>query len=290
MHHKPACNISFQRDFLSSFGASLPTWTMPLCGITGAALFLAGTVCFVAYNWNILGILGKFALPLGGLVLFAWGAYIKGLHTGTGKTLSFAYGLFIGLFWAVYGQVFQTGSFVYEFCLVWAVSLLPIAWLAGNRWLWLLWAAVCNLYILSFGDVLLFYTIGIWVLFLFNAACFAASEWTLRRSGKGEWFSLFFLAGALCAGLANGIGGWHISFWLSAGAMCLLIFYAWHFKRGAVQLGFCAIALDFLLSERIVFALSDKNNFMAVLAVLAVFVVSAYGVYLGSRRENENDC
>lgn len=277
------------KEFLASFKSSLPAWSAPLCGLTGAALFLAGTVCFVAYNWAALGTLYKFALPLLGLLVCAWGAYIKGLQSGTGKAFSFACGLFIGLFWVVYGQVYQSGAFVYEFCLAWALSLLPLALLAGNRWLWLLWAAASNLYIISYywipmadaSDFDRFF----WCLFGLNILCFAASEWTARRSGKGGWFSLFFLAWALLAGVGFGNG----DFWTAVCLMLLLGVYAWRFKRGATQLAFCALALDVLLAERIISTLRYGGDIVTVLAVLAVFVLSAGGVYVLSRQGEQNE-
>ena len=80
------------KEFLASFKSSLPSWSAPLCGVTGAALFLAGIVCFVAYNWADLGTLYKFALPLVGLLACALGAYIKGLESAAGKVFSFACG------------------------------------------------------------------------------------------------------------------------------------------------------------------------------------------------------
>lgn len=288
MNQKHTANAFLPNGFFLSLWASLPDWTAPLCGLTGAVLFLAGTVCFVAYNWNVLGALGKFALPLIGLVGCAAGGYIKGLESGAGKVFSFGCGLFVGLFWTVYGQVFQTGSFVYEFCLGWAVSLVPLALVAGNRWLWLLWAAVVNLYILSFLDLLI-YVQHAWILFVFNIACFAVSEWAARRSGKGGWFSLFFLAAALSGCFLAAVGRWGVSFWGNLGLILLVGFYAWRFKRGAAQLGFCALALDILLAERIISSLHYGNGIITVTALLLVFVCSAAGVYGLSRPEEAND-
>lgn len=280
------------KDFLASFKSSLPAWSVPLCGLTGAVLFLAGTVCFVAYNWSELGTLYRFILPLIGLLLCAWGTYLKGLNSASGKVLSFACGLFVGLFWVIYGQVYQSGAFVYEFCLAWALSLLPLALLAGNRWLWLLWAAVSNLYLVSYlgpmadssNDVCFF-----WCLFGLNILCFAVSEWSLRHSGKDGWFSLFFLAAALLACLVHGVGLWSVSFLTAFSFILLLALYAWRFKRGAAQLAFCALALDILLAERIISGLRYGGGVVTVLAVLAVFVLSAGGVYFLSKQGEKDE-
>ena len=273
---------------LADFPSALPAWAGPLCGLTGVALFLAGTVCFVAYNWAAWGTLYKFALPLAGLAVCAAGAYRFGLESSTGQVLSFACGLFVGLFWVVYGQVYQTGSFVYEFCLAWAVCLVPLALLAGNRWLWVLWAAVCNGYLISYKsgwpDML--------VLLIFNAGCFAVNEWAaLRPGGKGGWVSLFFLAAVLGCCLAEAFShGWGVYFWMNTGWVILLGLYAWRFRRGAVQLGFCALALDILLAVRMVEPLSQGlRALLAGPAVIVLFVCSAAAVYFLSREENTND-
>lgn len=248
-------------------------------------MFLAGVICFFAYNWAALGVMFKFALPLSGLLLCAFGAYYKGLASGAGRVLSFAAGLFAGVFFAVYGQVYQTGAFVYEFCLAWALCLLPLAALACNRWLWLLWAAVCNAYLISrFG------TAGsanplFWSVFVFNAFCFAASELTYCKTRRGGWFSLFFLIPALFALFARGITGWGHWFWLCAGLILLFAFYGYIKKRGAAQLGLCALALDCLLAERIVSQLRAGGFFVTVVSILIVFVLSAWGVYALTRKE-----
>lgn len=277
------------KEFLASFKSSLPAWSVPLCGVTGAALFLAGIVCFVAYNWADLGTLYKFALPLVGLLACALGAYIKGLESAAGKVFSFSCGLFVGLFWVVYGQVYQSGAFVYEFCLAWALCLLPLAVLAGDRWLWLLWAAASNLYVLSYwGNTT---KDGYFFVHLFglNILCFAVSEWAVRRGGKGHWFSLFFLAGALLACVMYGVGFWNSSFWTAFCFILLLGVYAWRFKRGITQLAFCALAVDILLAERIISSLPYGHGIVSVLPVLAVFIFSAWAVYFLSRPGAEHE-
>lgn len=278
----------FVSSFLTDLFAATPAWVAPLCGLTGAALFLAGTVCFVAYNWGAWGTLYKFVLPLAGLLACAAGAYLTGLDRGAGKVFSFACGLFVGLFWVVYGQVYQTGAFVYEFCLAWAVSLVPLAWLARNRWLWLLWVVTCNAYLISRFS-LWATSAHLWILIIFNLFCFAVSEWAFWRRGKGGWFSLFFLAAVLWFSLLDGIGhDWEWHFWGSFGLMALLGGYAWRFGRGAAQLGFCVLTLDILLAGQVISSLNIGNGIWTVLVVMALFIGSGGVVYALSRGEGKH--
>lgn len=280
------------KAFSSLFHPLLPYWAAPLCGITGAALFLAGAVCFFAYNWTALGNVYKFALPLAGLLASAAAAYYTGLQTGMGKICSFACGLFLGLFFVVYGHVYQTGAFVYEFCLAWSFCLLPLALLAGNRWLWLLWAAVSNGYLLAYYGPFLYRgetgtVLFLWIFFL-NAVCFTFAERTYFKTRQFGRFSLFFLFMVLAACFVRGLDEWGPWFW---GCLCLILLfavYAYVQKRGAAQLGCCAFALDCLLAERIVSTLRFGGFFITVMALLLLFVVSAWGVYMLSRKGEEH--
>lgn len=284
--------INGMKAFSSFFRPVLPAWVASLCGVTGAALFLAGVVCLVAYNWAALGTWLKFAFPLLGLVLCAAGAYYKGLQTGAGKVCSFACGLFAGLFFAVYGQVYQTGAFAYEFCFAWALCLLPLAVLAGNRWLWLLWAAVANGYLLSYYGPFLYRAgtgtvLFLWV-FALNAVCFAFAERAWFKTRRGGWFSLFFLAALLAACFVRGLNNWGPWFWACLCLILLFAVYAYAFRRGAAQLGFCALAADCLLAERIVSELRVGGFLVTVVALLLLFVASAWGVYMVSRGEEQH--
>ncbi len=271
------------RKFLSFAKPCPPGWAVSLCGITGAALLLSAAVCFFAYNWAALGLGLKFGLPLLGLLVCAWGAWTKGLAGGAGQVCSFACGIFIGVFWAVYGQAFQTGSFEYEFFAVWAACVLPLAVLSGNRWLWLLEFALFSGYIGEYGPGSRLQECLELALALLFFAAFEAVWFKTKRMG---WFSVFFLLPALgvclewmCAraglwtpagfGLALGIGAY--------------AYWAW---RGAVQLGLCALALDIGLC--IQFAEWRAGRWLLPFFVLGLTIVSAWGVYVLTRKGEHN--
>lgn len=285
--NSPAANCynKTMKHFLSSFRSSVPGWAVNVCGLTGAALFLAGVVCFFAYNWQQMGAVLKLGLPLLGLLACAYGAYRKGLQTGAGQVFCVACGLFIGIFWAVYGQVYQTGAFVYEFCFAWFLCLLPLALLAGNRWLWLLWVGVGNAYLCArygaeSGHALF------WPAAALNAVCFAAAEREFYKTRRFGWYSLFFLFALLgylfVYALPEEYGAW---FWGCLCGILLLGVYACANGRGAAQLGFCAMAVDCLLAERIISDFRSCGAVAVVLAVALLFAVSAWGVYMLARRE-----
>ena len=53
-------------------------------------------------------------------------------------------------------------------------------------------------------------------------------------------------------------------------------------------MGFCALAADFLMADRIVSELSVCGFLVTVLALLLLFVASAWGVYMVSRGEEKH--
>lgn len=260
---------------------ALPQWCINLCGVTGVALFLAGVICFFAYNWEDMGKIIKLGLPLLGMLGTAFVCYCKGTDSDIGKACSVSCGVFLGVFWAVYGQIYQTGAFVYEFFLGWAVCLLPLACLAGNRWLWLLWAGLLNAYFLSsqngYHPNMLF-----WQIFLLNTTCFIFAERVYYQKKQGSSFSFFFLIPALLACMIRGFDGKY--FWLSFCIILLFAVYAYAKKRGAGQLGLCALAIDCLLIDLIFSHLFKLFIWSSISISLFIFVVSAWAVYMLSGR------
>ncbi len=265
---------------------TLPVWAVSMCGLTGTALLLAGIICFFAYNWGAMGSILKLGLPLVGLFSCALVCYIKGIETKVGKVLSFCCAVFIGIFWAVYGQIYQTGSFVYEFFGVWSVCLFPLAVLAGNRWVWLLWAGLVNGYFLSsqngYNPNILF-----WQIFLLNTICFAFAERACYQNKCGSLFSIFFLIPALLACMMRGFDGKY--FWLSFCIILLFAVYAYAKKRGASQLGLCAFAIDCLLIDLLFSHFLKRFIWSCISISLFIFVISAWAVYMLSYKESIHD-
>lgn len=260
---------------------SPPRWAVSLCGITGAALLLAAAVCFFAYNWANLGLWLKFGLPLLGLLACAWGAWVKGLSSGAGQVCSFAGGIFIGIFWAVYGQVFQTGSFVYEFFGVWAACLLPLALLARNRWLWLLEFCLLSGYI---GDYARWFHLTECVELAIALLFFAAFEAVWFKTKRMGWFSVFFLMTVLGVCVAWMCGSEGLWMWAGFGLTVGLGAYAHGTRRGALQLGLCALALDIGMCAQLLRWDIWRFWLWGPWFILGLTIASAWGVYMLTRK------
>ena len=91
-------------------GAAWLAFWRQLCLLGGALFFVAGVVCFIAWNWGAMPPLARMALT-GALVAGSGaGAVLLGPDTRLGRVLLLVCGLGMGPMLAVFGQTYQTGE------------------------------------------------------------------------------------------------------------------------------------------------------------------------------------
>ena len=127
-------------------------WASRLLLVLGAALILAGIIFFFAANWDRISDLTKLVGIEVGLVLCLAGAWFYGLERLSGKVLLLGAGVLVGVFLAVFGQVYQTGADAWDIFAKWSVLIFGWVLLARFVPLWGLWLVVTNLAILLFVD------------------------------------------------------------------------------------------------------------------------------------------
>ncbi len=113
--------------------------------LLGVGLIIIGVLYFFAYNWAELGKWERFA-AIGTLLLGSWGAAVRfELDDVRGKVALLASTLFVGVFLAVFGQIYQTGADAWQLFAAW--SALTILWALLGRFqaTWVLWLVVTNL-------------------------------------------------------------------------------------------------------------------------------------------------
>ena len=120
-------------------------WAMRLFLAFGTALVLAGIVFFFAFNWLILPDLTKLGLIQGALILSAIGAWYLGIEQVIGQLLLISASVLVGVFMAVFGQVYQSGADAWTLFALWAVLITPWTLLSRSPFHWLLWLALANL-------------------------------------------------------------------------------------------------------------------------------------------------
>ncbi len=152
----------------------------------GVLLLSAGVIFFMAFNWDSLSHLNKFVIVEAIFALFIGGFYLinhaqkkhhsqsnlPSTHNQNSQHNQNIYGwslpnamlvgasITLGALLALVGQTYQTGADPWQLFAIWAVVILPFAYIAGFDLLWLLVAILINvslgLYLQSFASVFSF--------------------------------------------------------------------------------------------------------------------------------------
>lgn len=104
----------------------------------GALLIVAGIAAFFAWNWADLHYVIKFALIQTAVAGIAFLAWRLGIDSIGGRASLFSCAFLIGVLFAVFGQVYQTGADPYGLFVAWAVLILPLAIIGRQAALWIL--------------------------------------------------------------------------------------------------------------------------------------------------------
>lgn len=170
-------------------------------------LILAGIGYFFAHNWDHLTDNDKLGLAGGAVLVGLVGATRAGLDRFSGKLLLLAASALVGVYIAVFGQIYQTGADSYELFTGWAFLIFP--WVALGRFmpLWIFWLGLLNL-------ALGFY----WPVSPFPEAL---ESWDIFRH---ETISLMLLNGIALL-LREGVGRWPLS-WFDRGWSTLILLAA----------------------------------------------------------------
>lgn len=111
----------------------------------GSTFLIAGIIFFFAFNWQAIPPFAKFGI-IGGLlicaVLFSYHFSKKNEHIGH-LFMALAFVL-VGVLFAVFGQVYQTGADAYDLFIVWKLSVLIWTIVSPYPVIWLLFAILCN--------------------------------------------------------------------------------------------------------------------------------------------------
>lgn len=120
-------------------------WLTHLFAVLGSALMLAGIIYFFAFNWAALPKWYKFALVEGLFILCLAGAWKVGATSRAGEVLLCAASVLVGVFWAVFGQIYQTGANTWQLFAVWAACIALWTALSRQAAQWSLFLVLCNI-------------------------------------------------------------------------------------------------------------------------------------------------
>lgn len=130
--------------------------------IIGAVALVLSLVFFIAYNWQNMGKIGKFALVEGALVITI-ALYValsfRQLKQNSQRLqlirqiLLLIASIITGSLLALFGQVYQTGADTWQLFLGWAILITPWVMIGRFPALWLLWLGLLNACLILYLDV-----------------------------------------------------------------------------------------------------------------------------------------
>lgn len=142
---------AYALDYLSSAN-QWGLWCSRVLLAIGSTLVLSGLIYFFAFNWSKIPPLIKLSsiqLGIVGCLIFTYFYTLKRL---IGQNFLFCASFLVGVFMAVFGQIYQTGADAYKLFMMW--SLMIFGWILISNFspLWILWLAVTNLFIILWWD------------------------------------------------------------------------------------------------------------------------------------------
>lgn len=164
-------------------------WISHLLLILGTSLILAGIVYFFAFNWTKI----PFQIKLASIQLAIFGCIIAAYFYGTahlvGKVLLLSASVLLGVFLAVFGQIYQTGADAYSLFIMWGLLILPWVILSNFAALWLIWVVIFNVFLGLYWEQAVLPDLKaemmlVVYLMLVNSAFLGLREWFVIQGNK----------------------------------------------------------------------------------------------------------
>ena len=141
-----------QQQAAAPDGGEWRIWIERILLFLGTAQIIAGIFFFFAYNWDDLTRWQKLGITQGCVVLAAIGARVAGLDSLIGRLLLLAAGALVGVSFAVYGQIYQTGADAFTLFASWAAVIVGWVLIARFAAFWILWALIVNVALALYLD------------------------------------------------------------------------------------------------------------------------------------------
>lgn len=175
----------------------------------GIGFTLSGIVFFFAYNWTDLHKFIKLGIIEALLIITTIIAFWPQITNTVKKIILTVSSVLVGLLFAVFGQIYQTGANAYDFFLAWTLCI--TLWVAVSNFapLWLLYLLLLNTTLILFDQQVASNwsgTILITLLFLLNSSVLIATT-LIQRYKRGANIPNYFLNMVALAALTFGTLG-----------------------------------------------------------------------------------
>jgi uncharacterized membrane protein len=127
-------------------------WIGNLLLILGWVFILSGIIYFFAFNWHKMSSAYKFSSIQVLILVCLAGAWAHSIDNLKGKLFLTGGCVLIGVFLAVFGQIYQTGADSYLLFLGWAAIIAPFVIIGQFAPLWAIWMLLVNIAVVLFWE------------------------------------------------------------------------------------------------------------------------------------------
>lgn len=176
----------------------------------GIGFTVAGILFFFAYNWADLHKFVKIGLIEGLLIITVLALLFFKLDEIIKNIILFGASVLVGVLFAVFGQIYQTGANAYDFFLGWTVFISLWVFISGFTPLWLFYLVLINTTFILYSEQVAnnwSFVFVLTLLFLFNVIIFISTIY-LGKKNIPKWFLNIIGLGAVCyatTGLIDGV-------------------------------------------------------------------------------------
>ena len=177
-------------------------WVSRMLLVLGLSLILSGIVYFFAFNWAKITPEMKLSLIQVSILGCLCASYFYGLQRLAGKILLLSSSVLVGVFLAVFGQIYQTGADAYNLFMMWALLTLPWVIISEFAALWVVWLVINNIFLMLYWtqavlperetEMMIFS-----YLVLFHGLFLGLREYFLTKGVhwlEGKWMRVFLVA------------------------------------------------------------------------------------------------
>ncbi len=260
--------------------------------VLGFSLCLCSVVFFFAFNWQIIPDWTKFSLIQTAFVITVFLSFRVGLNSFLGKSFLSSACLLVGVFFAVFGQIYQTGADSYVLFLGWAVAISPFVLISAFSGLWLFWIALINLTIILYFDSAFTYLKNEDQVLLTVLSCFNGFILILREvfQSKFSWINtlfsryvvFLFLQLAIAGELLYSIHDEQISFYTVISfilSVCLYVFFRYKCLDFFI-IAFCFITNATLCIIYILSFSSFNSSSYVLISLICILFFGAISLYI----------
>lgn len=252
----------------------------------GVAFAAAGVVFFFAYNWEAIHKFVKFGIIEGAIVILAALILATKFNLLIKNILLTGLSVMVGVMFAVFGQVYQTGANAYDFFLGWTLCISLWVIVSNFAPLWLLYLVLINTTFLLYADQEATGWTEIFTyscLFYFNTAIVVACLWISERMEDGfvsGWFvklvsltSLSFSTIVIVLGIFNDFE----LMWMLTLCISVLVYSMglWYGLRSETGFFIAAIAFSAIIVVAAFLIDLIGDDPVGIFLVVSVFIISS---------------